>query len=286
MSSVLLVAHHERSEAPALARVAAAWLTTHGHSVWTTRTDGAALGLDDLIDDRDASSADLVICIGGDGTTLRAVHLLDGAAVPIVAVNVGLLGYLTEVEPPLLEAALERWFAGPADGHWTIDERMMLEVTIVAAGVDTTTRLALNEAVVEKQEPGHTVRLSVDIDGAPFTSYAADGLILATPTGSTAYSLSARGPVLSPRLKAVLLTPVSPHMLFDRSLALDPSELVGVEVLGHRPVMVSIDGQPLCTLIEGDRVEVRASAKVATFVRFTDRKFHQILKAKFGLADR
>jgi len=286
VSSVLLVAHHERTEAPALARAAAEWLIERGHAVWTTPDDGAALGLADLIDGRSPSSADLVVCIGGDGTTLRAVHLLDGVAVPILAVNVGLLGYLTEVEPPSLEAALERWFAGSVDGHWTLDERMMLEVTVTAGGAVAAARLALNEAVVEKQEPGHTVRLSVDIDGAPFTSYAADGLILATPTGSTAYSLSARGPVLSPRLRAVLLTPVSPHMLFDRALALDPSEPVGVEVLGHRGVTVSIDGQPLCSLTEGDRVEVRASSSVATFVRFADRKFHQILKAKFGLADR
>lgn len=286
MSSVLLVAHHERSEAPGLARLAAAWLRDRGHTVWTTAEDGVALGLDELIDARSPGSADLVVCIGGDGTTLRAVHLLEGAPVPIVAVNVGLLGYLTEVEPPSLESALERWFAGSRDGAWTLDERMMLEVTVRSSTNGRSDRLALNEAVIEKREPGHTVRLSVDIDGAPFTSYAADGLILATPTGSTAYSLSARGPVLSPRLKAVLLTPVSPHMLFDRSLALDPSESVGVEVLGHRPVMVSIDGQPMCTLTEGDRLEVRASERVATFVRFADRRFHQILKAKFGLADR
>jgi NAD+ kinase len=140
--------------------------------------------------------------------------------------------------------------------------------------------------VVEKQESGHTVRLHVEIDGAPFTSYAADGLILSTPTGSTAYSLSARGPVLAPRSKAVLLTPVSPHMLFDRSLVLDPSELVEVEVLGHRAVTLSIDGQPVISLAEGDRVKVAPSAHVARFVRFGERRFHQILKAKFGLADR
>ena len=113
----------------------------------------------------------------------------------------------------------------------------MLDLTVRRARVATPqTWTALNEGVVEKQESGHTVRLQVWIDGAPFTSYAADGLILATATGSTAYSLSARGPVLSPRLRAVLLTPVSPHMLFDRSLVLDPSETVEVEVIGHRAV--------------------------------------------------
>ena len=107
---------------------------------------------------------------------------------------------------------------------------MMLDVSVngVRAG------RALNEAVVEKSESGHTVRLLARIDGEPFTHYAADGLIVATPTGSTAYSLSARGPIVSPRHRAVLLTPVSPHMLFDRSLVLDPSEIVEIEVSGHR----------------------------------------------------
>lgn len=164
---------------------------------------------------------------------------------------------------------------------------MLLAVSLTRCGAEhRQTWTALNEGVVEKQEAGHTIRLQVWIDGTPFTSYAADGLILATPTGSTAYSLSARGPVLSPRLRAVLLTPVSPHMLFDRSLVLDPSEVVEVEVLGHRSATLSIDGQPAATLVEGDRVSVAPADQVARFVRFGDRRFHQILKAKFGLTDR
>ena len=143
---------------------------------------------------------------------------------------------------------------------------------------------ALNEAVVEKQEAGHTVRLLVRIDGAPFTSYAADGLIIATPTGSTAYSLSARGPVVSPKHRALLLTPVSPHMLFDRSLVLDPTRQVEIEVIGHRPATLSIDGQTRGEPRRGRHGRSCApSASVARFVRFGERRFHQILKAKFGL---
>jgi NAD+ kinase len=130
------------------------------------------------------------------------------------------------------------------------------------------------------------VRLLVRIDGALFTSYAADGLIIATPTGSTAYSLSARGPVVSPRHRALLLTPVSPHMLFDRSLVLDPEEEVDIEVSGHREATLSVDGQQVAMLVERDVVAVRASDRSAQFVRFGRRRFHQILKAKFGLADR
>lgn len=287
MSSVLLVAHHDRLEAAALARVAADWLHERGHSAWMLADDAVPLGLPELIGERAPGTADLAISLGGDGTMLRTVKLVGSAAVPIIGVNVGLLGYLTEVEPEALTHALDRWFAGPTAGEWHLDERMLLAVSVHrAVGDGQETWTALNEGVIEKQESGHTVRLLVRIDGTPFTSYAADGLILATPTGSTAYSLSARGPVLSPRLRAVLLTPVSPHMLFDRSLVLDPTELVEVEVLGHRAATLSIDGQPAATLAEGDRVSVAPSEQVARFVRFGERRFHQILKAKFGLTDR
>jgi NAD+ kinase len=283
---VLLVAHRERLEAGALAETAAAWLHEHGHRAWMTPADAEPLGLVGLAAPDDPASADLAVCLGGDGTMLRTVQLLRGAGVPIIGVNVGLLGYLTEVEPPALPHALERWFSGPTAGHWSLDERMMLDLSVRRNGDTLRTWTALNEGVVEKQEAGHTVRLQVWIDGTQFTSYAADGLILATPTGSTAYSLSARGPVLSPRLRALLLTPVSPHMQFDRALVLDPTELVEVEVLGHRAVTLSVDGQPAMSLSEGDRVAVTPSEHVARFVRFGERRFHQILKAKFGLADR
>ena len=286
MSSVLLVAHHERLEAAVLARSASAWLVERGHQVWMTPDDAAAVALAELGAEVHPATADLAVCIGGDGTVLRTVHLLNGAGVPIIGVNVGVLGYLTEVEPPSLAHALERFLSGPDEGQWHIDERMMIDLSLRRGGATIQTWTALNEGVVEKQESGHTVRLQVIIDGAPFTTYAADGLILATPTGSTAYSLSARGPVLSPRTKAVLLTPVSPHMLFDRSLVLDASETAEVEVIGHRAVTLSVDGQPVTSLSEGDRVAVAPSSHVARFVRFGERRFHQILKAKFGLADR
>ncbi len=283
---VLLVAHHERLEAVSLARTAGEWLRSHGHHVWMTPADAAAVGMGEYGADVDPAAADLAVCLGGDGTMLRTIHLLRGAPVPVIGVNVGLLGYLTEVEPPALAPSLERFLAGPEDGNWSLDERMMIDLTLVRDGRPVQTWTALNEGVVEKQESGHTIRLQVSIDGAPFTSYAADGLILATPTGSTAYSMSARGPVVSPRTRAVLLTPVSPHMLFDRTLVLDPSEDVEVEVMGHRAVTLSVDGQPVTSLAEGDRVTVVPSAHVARFVRFGERRFHQILKAKFGLTDR
>jgi NAD+ kinase len=278
-----------------------------------TVDDADALDLHELGADDDPRSADLVVSLGGDGTMLRSVQLLDGTPVPVIGVNVGLLGYLTEVEPQAMTAALDRFVAGPdaEAGDWHVERRMMVDVevqrrTIAVDRLDGDSEAlappgmheghdplhtaasfrALNEGVLEKLEPGHTVRMMVRIDGAPFTSYAADGLIVATPTGSTAYSLSARGPVVSPRHRALLLTPVSPHMLFDRSLVLDPEEIIEVEVVGHRPVVLSIDGQRASTLTEGDTVVFRASTAEAHFVRFGRRRFHQILKAKFGLSDR
>ena len=283
MTAVLIVAHHGRTEAAALALAASTWLRERGHEAWLSPDDAAALALDALAAERSPAEADLALSLGGDGTMLRTIKVLDGAEVPVIGINVGLLGYLTEIEPPAMTAALDRFLVG----DFTLERRMMLSVSVdrVGEGVDGPWR-ALNEAVLEKQESGHTVRLLVDIDGAPFTSYAADGLIVATPTGSTAYSLSARGPVISPTHRALLLTPVSPHMLFDRALVLDPDEDVAIEVMGHRPVVLSLDGVKVAGLSEGDTVRCRPSDSSAIFVRFGPRRFHQILKAKFGLSDR
>jgi NAD+ kinase len=283
VKAAMIVAHHERPEAARLAQRAAAWFQEHHVEVWMPIQDAKAVGLDELAADRPPSGASLVVSLGGDGTMLRTVELLDGEPVPILGVNVGLLGYLSEVEPEAMTTSLERI----AEGDYRIDERMLLDVSCTpgAAHAPATWR-ALNEAVIEKLEPGHTVRLFVSIDGAPFTTYAADGMIVATPTGSTAYSLSARGPVLSPNQRALLLTPVSPHMLFDRSLVLAPSEFVEIEVIGHRPAHLSIDGHRSSTLEPGARVVCRPSEAVARLVRFGPVRFHEILKTKFGLSDR
>jgi NAD+ kinase len=282
MMAVAVVAHHTRPDAATLARGAIEWLVAHGHEGWVVPDDAVALDLGDLVGERPLDAADLVVSLGGDGTMLRAVRMLDGAAVPLLGVNLGVLGYLTEIEPPALTVALERFVAGKDAGRWHLDERMLLDVETSAGG----TWRALNEVVVEKHESGHTVQLLARIAGEPFTSYAADGLIVATPTGSTAYSLSARGPIVSPRHRALLLTPVSPHMLFDRALVLDPSETVELEVASEQRAGLAVDGELVTTLNQGETVTCRAAAQTARFIRFAPYHFHQILKAKFGLADR
>jgi NAD+ kinase len=289
VSTVLLVAHHDRAEAASLCAAAVRWLGDHGHDAVMTADDAHAVGvpLGSTGTYRAGDGVDLAVSLGGDGTMLRTVSILAGLPVPVMGVNLGLLGYLTEVDPGEFISALGRWAAGPEAGRWSVDERMMLSIAVHRAdGTAGPVFTALNEAVLEKQETGHTIRMLVTIDGSAFTSYAADGLILATPTGSTAYSMSARGPVVSPRLRAMLVTPVSPHMLFDRTLVLDPGETVCVEILGHRAAALSIDGQPGTTLVGGDSIVAAPSPHAARLLRFGERRFHQVLTAKFGLTER
>ncbi len=286
--TIALVFHRLRPNAVGLARDVAAWAHHAGCNVVCDESDVDAIAQGSHSHVTASSSfrdADLLVSVGGDGTMLRAVHSLSGTLVPVMGVNVGLLGYLTNVEPEMALGALDQWLHGTEGSAFHYDDRMMLRV-LIQNGSTKQSWLALNEVVLEKQQSGHTVRLGVDIDGTHFVTYSADGLIVATPTGSTAYALSARGPVLSPRLNALLMTPVSPHMMFDRSLVLDPREEVVIEVIGQRPVEIAIDGVAVHTLLEGDRVSVIAATERARLLRFNDNRFHQILRSKFGLADR
>ena len=286
--TIALVFHRLRPNAIALARDVAAWAHQAGCNVVCDESDVDAIaqgGHSHVTASSSFRDADLLVSVGGDGTMLRAVHSLNGTPVPVMGVNVGLLGYLTNVEPEMALGALDQWLRGTEGSAFHYDDRMMLRV-LIQNGSTKQSWLALNEVVLEKQQSGHTVRLGVDIDGTHFVTYSADGLIIATPTGSTAYALSARGPVLSPRLNALLMTPVSPHMMFDRSLVLDPREEVVIEVIGQRPVEIAIDGVAVHTLLEGDRVSVLAATERARLLRFNDNRFHQILRSKFGLADR
>ncbi len=303
MAVVGIVLHHEREHAAELANDAATWLSERGHEVRLPLGDAGIADLGEFGADEGtfARGLDLALSLGGDGTMLRTVELVAGEGVPVVGVNVGQLGYLTEVEPPGMRMALKRFLAG----SYEVEERMLVQVGVDAATARTTdpgpgvagetdrpdriastSVLALNEAVLEKTPMGHTVRLGVSIDGEPFTPYAADGLIVATPTGSTAYAFSARGPIVEPTHRCLLMTPVSPHMLFDRSLVLAPQARVRIEVVGDRPATLSVDGNNLGTLYRGDAITCTAAAGSARFVTFGPRNFLRILKTKFGLNDR
>lgn len=286
MTNVFVIAHHTRTEVAPLIAEVDSWLTTAGHYLWMQPADAEAHGLTRLANDRDPADADVLISMGGDGTVLRAVHMLNGAPVPILGVNVGTLGYLTEVEPADLLISLQGWMNGKQGADYILDSRMMLQATVQRADDTTTvTWRALNEVVLERQQSGHTIWLDVSINDEVFARYSADGLIVSTATGSTAYSMSARGPVMSPRHRAMIVTPVSPHMLFDRSLVLDPQESLHMRVVGTRPVDIAIDGRRVTSLKHDDCVMFEPDTAMAHFIRFEQPKFHQIVRAKFGLGD-
>ena len=276
MAVVLLVIHEDRPEAVAQADSLAATLAADGHTVVRSDAPGFDGGAVD-------GELDLVVSLGGDGSILRAVHLLDGRPVPVLGVNHGELGYLTTVEPDEAGAAVGRTLAGDHD----IEERMMLRIEVRRAdGPLLVVDHALNEVVLARTAASQTVRVGVSLDGEFLTSYAADGLIAATPTGSTAYAFSARGPIVDPVHRAIQLTPVSPHMLFDRTMVLDPSTEVGMEVLGHREATCSVDGRELVVLSGGDTVVCTVADRMARLVTFGPRDFKHLLVTKFGLEDR
>lgn len=292
MSTVALFLHGGHQDATVLGAEIRDRLEADGHLVVVGSTDEAAL-LETASGravpaDVVGAPVDLVVAIGGDGTMLRATRRAVAGDADVLGVNLGRLGYLAEVEPDAWQAALAGYFAG----RHQIAERLVAASELIGSGGPEATAgpihlpPALNEVVIEKQAMGRTVRLGVSIDGDFFHSYTADGVIIATPTGSTAYSLSARGPIVAPTHRALVLTAVSPHSLFDRSLILEPSSTIRVEVLGDRPAGVAVDGEHQHELAPGASVVVTADRRPARFVTFGGRDFHRILKAKFGLSDR
>jgi NAD+ kinase len=278
MSTVGLIFHEGRRDTTEFADELAGWLRSEGHVVRVAGSGG------EQCDDEFGAGLDLAVSLGGDGNILRAVALVAAHDVPILGVNFGQLGYLTVVEPSEARTAI----AASLAGQHQIERRMMLDVDVESADpeLDGQHRLALNEAVLERTQGVNTVHLAVVLDGAPFTTYAADGLIVSTPTGSTAYAFSVRGPIIESTHRALQLTPVSPHMLFDRTLILDPGATIRVEVGKQRPASLSVDGRTLGVLRDGDAIVCTTSAHDALLVTFAPRDFHAVLKAKFGLNDR
>lgn len=280
MSVVGLIVHRERALQHGQ-RLANA-LVKQGHQVrFGKDSQESTSELAPQTSDNFGDGLDLVVTLGGDGSILRAVELLAGAKVPILGVNHGRLGYLTQVAPQETQEAISKALAG----NFNIEERMLLRTKVSAGGV-TTSHLALNETVLERAAEVNTVRIEVHIDGEFFTTYVADGLIMATPTGSTAYAFAARGPIIEPTHRALLLAPVSPHMAFDRALVFAADSCLRFVVDGHRRAVVAVDGKKVAVVGDGDAIECSLAHETVNLVIFGKRRFHRILKAKFGLNDR
>ncbi|MFZ0014532.1 MAG: NAD(+)/NADH kinase [Acidimicrobiia bacterium] len=217
---------------------------------------------------------DMVLAVGGDGTMLGAVHRAIAWDVPVLGFNLGTLGFLTEAEPTELSRVVTRLFAG----DYEVDERLTVSATAhgkVMQGV--------NDVVVEKIDSTRLVNLEVVIDGIPFATYRADGLIVATPTGSTAYSFSAGGPIVDPGVDALVLTPVAAHSLFDRPIVLPADSEVTITARRDRPVRVNVDKSVLGQIGDGDQVTVGRGSRPARFVTFDSTTFPALVRDKFGL---
>ncbi len=269
MARVAFLAHSGLDEAENIAQRGSSWLSAHGHESLIIRKTAEV--------DSYVGNVDLLVSLGGDGTMLRAMEIAYALQVPVMGVNLGRLGYLTEVDPSSLETAFERFLGG----YYDIEERMVLKVDI-----DNKHHIAMNEAVLEKVQPGHTILVSAYIAEKHFLTYAADGMVICSATGSTAYNLSLRGPILSPRLRAMVMTPISPHMLFDRPLVLEPDEDVVLRIEGTRSATFLIDGKEMSSVEPGGELRCRGSSQPVRVVKLDGTDLRSVLKDKFGLMDR
>jgi len=275
-----VILHAERDQAVTTARALVETLLSRGVGVWALDGDADRIGLPGI----NATPAmpedlDLVIVFGGDGTLLRAAEAVGRSGVPLLGINFGHLGFLSELERSELDDGLKRLL----DNGFIVEERLVLEAE-VDHGDRVETLRALNDVIVAKVATGRAVRLGVTIGGERLISWAADGVIVATPTGSTAYSFSAGGPVVSPHIDCIVVTPVSPHGLFARSVIVPPDEEVELALEGERdPASLSADGLPAIKLAPGARVRLRAGKDRIRLAKLEPRPFWRLVREKFHL---
>jgi NAD+ kinase len=286
MQRIGVVARRDRAEALDVVRGLVQWLSAHGREVVVDGETAGALRLPGVtVSERGELPAkvDLIVVLGGDGTLLSVARLVDGLNVPILGVNLGGLGFLTattlEAMFPTLEAVLR--------GEYTAEERMLLIAGLTRGGAPLGEQLALNDIVVAKGALGRLIDLEVRADGQPMTDYRADGLIIATPTGSTAYNLSAAGPILFPTMDAVVLTPISSHTLTNRPIVLPASVRLEVTLLTEAPdVVLSVDGQHGPPVAAGDVVHVRRAAARIRLIRDPRKSYFEVLRTKLKWGER
>jgi NAD+ kinase len=271
------VVHTGRARAVEVAIRMSAWLADR--SIPTRALAGSEVIADEVLGaEHFHDGLGLVVSAGGDGTLLRAAHQAVKAECPVLGVNLGRMGFLTEVDEDgaieLLQSAVE--------GRAQIDER--LAVVAEAEGTEwSDPQWALNEVMVEKGARHRVVRVKVLLDDEYVTTYSGDGVIVATPTGSTGYSFSARGPIVSPSVACLVVTPIAAHMVFDRAFVIGADERVTIEVTGDEPGLFSADGLEALEIPVGGRILVRASDRPARMVRGPAESFYHRVRQRFQL---
>ncbi|MBP2653015.1 MAG: ppnK [Firmicutes bacterium] len=224
----------------------------------------------------------LAVSLGGDGTLLQTVREVAPAGVPVCGINLGQLGFLTEIEIADLDQALDRLILG----NYTLQERLMLDAVLVRDNRETYLSSALNDVVVTKGGCSRMIRLKLYIDGELTAKYPADGLILSTSTGSTGYSLSAGGPIVSPGLNVIVVTPICPHALHARSMVVSENEELRLAInAAHDDIILTIDGQNVFNLLPSDEILIRRSATCAKFIRISSEGYFHRLRLKLWRND-
>ena len=268
MKRVGLVAKPDAAEAQRVVRQLVEWLTARGLTV-VLEKETAALAPSAPV--TSASKSDLpgqveaLIVLGGDGTLLSMARAVGDLGVPLLGINLGGLGFLTAT---------------------TVEERMMLAARVVRGGQATGDYIALNDVVITKSAMSRIIDLAVSVDGRHATAYRADGLIISTPTGSTAYNLSAGGPILFPTMDAVVLTPIAPHTLSNRPIVLPGAQRIDVTLRVDQEVMLTMDGQVGVPLRERDVVEVQKARARIRLLRFDQKDFFSVLRTKLKWGER
>lgn len=284
MKRAAIFLHGDRAEAESTGRWLAASLSARGIEVRALAPDAARLGDPVVAVDESEFGVDLdiVFALGGDGTLLRAASIVLPTGAPLLGVNLGRLGFLAEIERGELEAALDRVIN---DG-FEVEERMTIDGEVEVAGEVIDRFIAINDVIASKTVPGRLIKLGLAIGDEPFTTVAADGLIVATPTGSTAYSFSAHGPIVSPHMDCIVVTPVAPHTLFDRSMVVPPNESVTISVLPDPDaVSLSVDGLKAVELTTGALIRVRAADRRLRLAKVESIPFWRLVREKFRLPD-
>ena len=279
-----IIVHPERQDARTAATTAAMTVRKAGLRVLGCKQDDWPVDTLEVVPaDEFAAQVDVVVVFGGDGTFLRAAYLARDAGVPLLGVNLGRLGFLSECELPEVPDALHRLMAG--DYH--VEDRMTLSASVLDSDGDVIAESwALNDASVERRDPQRLIVLDLAIGGTRLTSIPADALICASPTGSTAYAFSAGGPIMSPLMEALVLTPVAPHTLFNRTIVVDPDEIISISPSSsakQNPCVVSIDGRESLPVPPHGAVRVTRGKGPVRMVRLRPFDFFDRIREKFGL---
>jgi len=278
----LIVTHTGRRVTTEHARTVARQLIEAGFHVRVVAQEAEEVslpGVEPVAGAAAAEGVELVFALGGDGTLLRAAELARPAKVPLHGINLGRVGFLNEAEIANLDAAVQH----AVDRHYTVEERLTIDVTLENGGEVLARSWALNEATVEKGARERMLELRVDVDGRPLSRYGCDGVVCATPTGSTAYAFSAGGPVVWPGVEALVLVPISAHALFSRALVTSPSSRITVTVEPHSSALLCCDGRRVFDVPEGGVINVVRGELPVLVARLEPRPFTDRLVAKFGL---